>query len=287
MEKNQEKIRLLLVDDEFDFLESAGKALNRRGFEVIPAFNGKEALAIAEKNRDLKVALLDVKMPDIDGHKLFYRMKEILPEAKFVMLTGHGSIKKAFELSKAGVFDYLGKPCEMDKLAEVMRSAYLAALAATDAKAETKTEETIIPGSIRLLIVDDEEEYLNSIARTLKRRGLVVYQADNGLTALEILSQEVIDVAVVDIKMPGMGGLEFLKRIKTETINIEVILLTGHATVESALRGMKEGAFDYLLKPQDINELVTKIRAAYEKKRAHEESVRAKRIQQIIEDNPS
>lgn len=285
MEKDQELIKLLLVDDELDFLESAGKALNRRGFEVIPAANGKEALAIAERNRDLKVATLDVKMPDYDGHDLFYRLKEILPKARFVMLTGHGSLKKAFELSKDGVFDYLAKPCEMNRLAEIVRNAYLDAVSGEDPESAKKV--SIIPGSIRVLIVDDEEEFLNSIERNLRRRGLIVYPAGNGQAALQVLSEKTIDVAVVDIKMPGMGGLELLDRIKRDMKTVEVILLTGHATVETALRGMKKGAFDYLLKPQDVNELVGKIHAAYEKKRTIEENLRSERIQKIIEGSAS
>jgi DNA-binding NtrC family response regulator len=110
--------------------------------------------------------------------------------------------------------------------------------------------------------VDDEEEFLASMARALTRRGFGVATARGGLEALAALREGDVDVAVVDVKMPGMDGIELLSRIKRDSPAVEVILLTGHATVDLAIQGMKQGAFDFLFKPHEPDDLAAKIRIA-------------------------
>ncbi len=119
---------------------------------------------------------------------------------------------------------------------------------------------------IRLLLVDDEEDFRTTLAKRLRKRKLAVLEAGDGYQALDLARAHPIDVAVIDVKMPGIDGLETLKRIKQLNPRVEVILLTGHASVESGLEGMKLGAYDYVMKPCDIDELVLKIEDAYQKK---------------------
>jgi DNA-binding NtrC family response regulator len=97
-------------------------------------------------------------------------------------------------------------------------------------------------------------------------------EVEDGYMAVEVVRTKSIDVAVVDVKMPGMDGLEALKQIKLINPLIEVIMLTGHASVESGIEGMRLGAFDYLMKPCDINELILKIEDAYQRKLVQEKS---------------
>ena len=123
---------------------------------------------------------------------------------------------------------------------------------------------------IRLLLADDEEDFRTTLARRLRKRKLEVLDVEDGYKAVDVAGSKPIDVAIVDVKMPGMDGLETLKRIKQINPLIEVILLTGHASVESGIEGMRLGAFDYLMKPCDINELVLKIEDAYQKKLVQE-----------------
>jgi DNA-binding NtrC family response regulator len=125
---------------------------------------------------------------------------------------------------------------------------------------------------IRLLVVDDEEDFRTTLANRLKKRKLVVYDAADGYQALEIVQAHPVDVAVVDVKMPGMDGLETLKKMREVNPVLEVIMLTGHASVESGIEGMKLGAFDYLMKPCDIDELVLKIEDAYQQKLVREKA---------------
>ena len=127
-----------------------------------------------------------------------------------------------------------------------------------------------------VLLVDDEVAFVETLVKRLKKRDLRVDLAHSGQAALDKLADSgptKIDVVILDVKMPGMDGLEALARIKEEHPLIEVIMLTGHATVESAIDGMKKGAFDYLMKPCDVDVLLEKLNEATDKKREHEEKI--------------
>ena len=127
-----------------------------------------------------------------------------------------------------------------------------------------------------VLLVDDEVPFVETLVKRLARRDLRVASAHSGREALEILAESgsaKTDVVILDVKMPEMDGLEALSRIKEAHPLIEVIMLTGHATVESAIDGMKRGAFDYLMKPCEIDVLLDKVREAARKKREHESKI--------------
>jgi len=124
-----------------------------------------------------------------------------------------------------------------------------------------------------VLVVDDEVPFVETLIKRLAKRGFRVDFAHSGQEALEKLGgggPTTTDVVILDVKMPGMDGLEVLARIKEKHPLIEVIMLTGHATVESAIEGMKQGAFDYLMKPCELEDLISKLNVAADKKREHE-----------------
>ncbi len=123
-----------------------------------------------------------------------------------------------------------------------------------------------------VLIVDDEVEFLETLVKRLKKRKLAVSGVCCGEDALERLKETSADIVVLDVKMPGMSGLDALREIKKNYPLIEVIMLTGHANMEVAIEGMDVGAFDYLMKPIDIDELLYKIQDAYKKKRLNEKA---------------
>ena len=113
--------------------------------------------------------------------------------------------------------------------------------------------------SLRVLLVDDEVEFLEPTAARLARRGLDCLTATSGEAALAILARERCDCAVVDVRMPGMDGLELLRRVRRERPAVAVVLLTGHASVELGVKGMELGAFEYLLKPVELDDLLDTI----------------------------
>ena len=125
-----------------------------------------------------------------------------------------------------------------------------------------------------IMIVDDEVSFVETLAKRLEKRNIKTLTAFNGNECLEKLkTDENLEVIVLDVKMPGMDGLETLREIKKVFPLIEVIMLTGNATIESAIEGMKLGAFDFLMKPCDIGELVGKVKDAAKKKREHQEKI--------------
>ena len=118
---------------------------------------------------------------------------------------------------------------------------------------------------IRLLLVDDEVDFRKTLAKRLLKRGIATLQTGDGDACLALLADHPMDVVVMDVKMPGMSGIDALHRIRERHAQTEVILLTGHAATQDGVEGIKSGAFDYLTKPVEFDHLLGKITQAYEK----------------------
>jgi DNA-binding NtrC family response regulator len=121
-----------------------------------------------------------------------------------------------------------------------------------------------VPDKIKILIVDDEVKFLDSIAQRLELRDFDVTKSTNGEEAIEIAKTEKFDLALLDLKMPGLDGREALKILKNEHKFLEVIILTGHGSLDSAVECTKLGAFSYLPKPYELENLLEVLRQAYE-----------------------
>lgn len=130
----------------------------------------------------------------------------------------------------------------------------------------------------RVLVVDDEPDFLETIVKRLKRRRVDATGVNSGRVALDLLEKEHFDVVILDVRMPGMDGIETLKEMKKRRPLMEVIMLTGHASVESGVQGMQFGAFDYVMKPAEIDDLLEKVRQAYERKSIHEEKLKENKV---------
>ena len=151
-----------------------------------------------------------------------------------------------------------------------MDSAALEAYQKTDNPAKNR----IVMHQSKLLLVDDEQAFIEILAHRLRRRGFSVTCIESGQGALTRLEEDCnTDVIILDLKMPGMTGIEIIRKIKQKWPLIEVILLTGHASVESSVSALKQGAFDYLMKPYELDRLVVTIKAAILRKRHHETQI--------------
>lgn len=135
---------------------------------------------------------------------------------------------------------------------------------------------------IRVLLVDDEKDFIDALSQRLEMRDFVVGKACNGDEALGLIGGHEYDVIVLDVRMPGEDGIQILKRLKELKPLTEVIMLTGHATVQIAIEGMKFGAYDFLMKPANTDLLMEKINLAYKLKSDHEERIRQAEIDNIV-----
>lgn len=134
-----------------------------------------------------------------------------------------------------------------------------------------------------VLIVDDETDFLDTIVKRLQKRRIDTAGVTSAEAALALLEERRFDVVVLDIKLPGgMDGLEALRAIKNKQPLVEVILLTGHASVETSIEGMKLGAFDYVLKPVKLEDLLAKVADAIQKKDTHESKIRGAQINKLL-----
>ena len=134
-----------------------------------------------------------------------------------------------------------------------------------------------------VMLVDDEVSFVNTMTKRLEKRNLRIIAAHSGEEALEMLDKNPnMEVVILDVKMPDMDGIETLREIKKASPLTEVIMLTGHGTMESAIDGMKLGAFDYLMKPCDIEQLVSKVEEAAKKKRETEEKIEEARKKETL-----
>lgn len=276
MLENDERYHILLVDDEEEFLNASSQALQRRNLDVDVAPNGVTALELVEKNR-YDAIVLDVKMPDIDGIEVFRIIHDKHPDLPVILLTGHASIDDAFHTSRDGIADYLSKPIDMDDLAElVIKVVAKGRENREDDAANTETVGGL--GRVSVMLIDDEVEFLKSMSRVLERRDMEVITADSGELGLTLLKECLVDVVVLDVKMPGMDGLEVLMRIKTDFPSIQVIMLTGHPSHDAAMEAIRQGAHEYLEKPPDVHKLAATIRKLYE----HRQSLLEQEQQELI-----
>ena len=127
---------------------------------------------------------------------------------------------------------------------------------------------------MKMMLVDDEERFLSTTQKLLSRKGYDVLTASSGSQALDLLRTHNVHVVILDVKMPGMDGIDTLKAIKRNYPLVEVIMLTGHGTVDSAVEGLKSGATDYLTKPTDVQDLLEKAEEAFSKRQTLEEKIR-------------
>jgi DNA-binding NtrC family response regulator len=134
-----------------------------------------------------------------------------------------------------------------------------------------------------VLFVDDEVEFLQTLMKRMNKRGVKAFGAASGEEALTWLNHNPVDVIILDVKMPGLDGIQTLREIKKNRPLVEVIMLTGHASLAAASQGMALGAFDYLMKPIAIDELLYKVQDACIMKRIQEEKIR--QIEEVIEDS--
>jgi DNA-binding NtrC family response regulator len=135
--------------------------------------------------------------------------------------------------------------------------------------------------AFRVLFVDDEVDFLETVIKRMQKRHVTVSGVHSGEEALDWLKRNAVDIVVLDVRMKGMDGIQTLRALKTDHPLLEVIMLTGHASLEIAKEGMQLGAFDYLMKPVDLDELLYKLEDAFKKKTLQQQKIKS--IEEVIE----
>jgi len=291
------KIKVLLVDDEEDYVRTMAERMEMRDVSSRVALNGSEALQMVEDETP-DVMVLDLRMPGIDGMEVLEQVKKEHPNVQVVILTGHGSDKEEKEARRLGAFQYLQKPADTNQILSVIRSAWTKSLQATvDFVKESKQEfdrsaqaaafaeggapemarevmRTEKPSqsavdspetstrALKVLLVDDEEDLVRTMAERMEMRDLGSDVALNGQQALDMLEEDVPDVMVLDLRMPGLDGMEVLRRVKETYPQIAVVIMTGHGSDKDEEEAHRLGAFDYLRKPVDMNHLMEVVKNA-------------------------
>jgi DNA-binding NtrC family response regulator len=301
------KIKLLLVDDEEAYVRTLAERMEMRDVGSRVALSGEEALAMLE-DEPPDVMVLDLRMPGIDGMQVLEQVKKKYPQIEVIILTGHGSENEEKEARRLGAFEYLRKPADTSHLLKTVRSAWakslkflkdsqeefdksMAAAAFAEAGVPDLARETMketpprqkevapeatdsaadaAAGTLKVLFVDDEEDFVRTMAERMEMREVGSEVALDGEQALEMLQEDVPDVMVLDLRMPGIGGMEVLRRVRKQYPQMEVIIMTGHGSDKDEAEARRLGAFDYLRKPVDINRLMEIVREAG---RSHRERI--------------
>lgn len=288
------KIKLLLVDDEEDFARTMAERLEMKDVSSRVALSGEEALEMVDRDAP-DVMVLDLRMPGIDGMQVLERVRTEHPHVQVIVLTGRGTEEREREARELGAFEYLEKPADTPELLDAIRSAWrrarkileeskegfeghmMAAAMAEAGEARMALEElerteggdrergeegSSEPPGLKVLFVDDEEDFVHALAERMEMRKLGGQVALSGEEALEMIRGDAPDVMVLDLRMPGMGGMEVLRRVKEAHPYMEVVIMTGHGSARDEAEARRLGAFDYLQKPVDFHRLMETVAAA-------------------------
>jgi len=276
------KIRVLLVDDEREYVEGLSERMTNDGIDSQVAFSGKEGIEALEKHPP-DVMVLDLRMPGMGGMEVLERARRDHPQTQVIILTGHGGKAAEQEAREGGALEYLEKPVDYAGLKNVINQAWgitrRVSKAVTDDirltfigdlpdKGIKSTSRSDPPSKklpregLKVLLVDDEEDFVRTLSERLELRDLASEVAFSGETALSILGDEPPDVMVLDLNMPGMGGLAVLEQVKREVPQVPVIILTGHGSPEEEAEARHLGASNYLNKPVEIGDLVKAVHSA-------------------------
>lgn len=248
--------KILVVDAQEGFREVLRSVLLAYGHEVVTAVGGKEALQCVESSLP-SVVLLDPALPDKSGLDVLVKLRALAPHLPVVIVSENLSTEVESLARELGVTDVLRKGLKMDVIMEAVRRA----LQHAGKPAEARPAVPVVEGGVRgakaatILVVDDEPEIVELLMEFLERRGYRVKTATNGEDALALVKKEPPDLMLLDIYMPGMNGVDVLRRLKAQQSPVGVIMLTASQEELLLQEALKLGAFDVLSKPVNLDEI--------------------------------
>jgi len=271
---------ILVMEDETSLAKGLRMILEKEGYLVDIASTGHGAMdAMRKKEFDLLVA--DLRLPDMDGMEVIREVKEKRPGTKTIVITGYPSVSSAVDAMKLGVSDYLPKPfwdedfkSAVEKALAGGKEMYLKqepdiTYTGRDVRYEKPVQQSVAAekvGRPRVLLMEDEPSLARGLKMILTKQGYDVDLADTGLRALGTLGIKDFDLLIADLRLPDMDGMEVVRTLKETSPETQVIVITGYASVPSAVDSMKLGALDYLAKPFTMDEFMGAVGKAVEVK---------------------
>ncbi len=250
-----EKITVLIIEDDPIARKQMANIIKKEHFDVLIAENGNEGLEIF-KSQPTDIVITDLKMPGINGMEVVETVKNLYPKTQVLITTAYGETETVITAIRNGVLDYLKKPLDINTLIMTMGRA---------------REEIMKYKNVALfptlLLADDESSTRERLANVFKKEKWEVLQAGDGKEALKIFNDNKIDAVLLDIKMPGMNGLEALHEMRKVSQDFVSIVLTGYGDESSAIRAMRDGAFNFLKKPIDLDKMILTVEKGLEKLR--------------------
>jgi len=228
----------MAVDDDTDLRGTLQEILISKGLEVITAEDGLQAVKLASEG-NIDLIFMDIRMPGMDGIEAFFKIKEIQPGCIVVMMTGHVVESQIERAISEGVRVCLSKPVSVQEILDIV-------------------DETM-PESVtahRIMVVDDDTDLRVTLQEILIDEGREVISAKDGFEAVKLAAEGPIDLIFMDIRMPGMDGVEAFLKIKEIQPNCVVVMMTGYAVESLIEQALSEGARDCLSKPVSIEKLL-------------------------------
>jgi diguanylate cyclase (GGDEF)-like protein len=249
---------ILIVDDRVEYRETLRDILAGRGYRVVLAKDGYEAVGLTQKG-DFDVVLLDIKMPGMDGVKTLERIKEFRPEAGVIMMTAYSMEEFVEDSLRKGAYTCLFKPIDVEKMLEAVQKV-------RDLAKRFREEE-----QVEILIVDDDPNYRETVADILEDEGYKVSKVETGIASIEEVTKKFFNVVLVDFKLADITGLDLAKKIKVIDKDAYIIVVTGHASLETALKAieMREEIYGFVIKGggRDPGQLKWTIKSALREQR--------------------
>ena len=255
---NKEKERVLVIDDEESIQKSLPLVLTGEGYDVTVVGTGGEGL---EKFNQYPydAVILDYKLPDTDGLNVARAIKELDPKVALIFVTAYSSIETALTVMKLGAFDFLEKPLQKDTVLSALKRSLLTK------KLMEQGEKALDRPNI--LVVDDEHVIRFSLEESLKAAGYSCRSCASGHEALRKVEEEFFHILIADLKLEDMEGTELIRKVREYFPEMMAIVITGVPSVTNAVEALKAGAFDYIMKPLEPEDVLSRIKIGWEKHR--------------------
>lgn len=230
--------RVLIVDDEVDICANLADIMQELGYDVDSAYSGEGALELV-KTKSYDLALLDLKMPGMDGLELYRRIREISAGTVAIVVTAYASSDTAKSIMAAGAWQILSKPIDIEKLLALITTALDTPL---------------------VLVVDDDRDLCDNLWDLLRARSCRAYLAFDLPDAEKVLREHKFDVILVDLKLPGGDGGQLVRTLRKADPEARAMLITGHSELQAQVQeAMAAGADAICYKPFDVDRLLTTI----------------------------